>query len=195
MKSFTEGLRSSSDVNPMKLLQLKALEMANLSYDRAFSIDNSDIGGKVGEFYITILVDKFYTKVYEDKEEWFRLVLKLVINFTYFFIISVRSQFRSPKEESSQNLSDFLIQRIGGPPYYSERKGFPSLIQRHASFEMSEAGAERWLTHMNESLNEMEDDIEEKYRIELSDFLRYTAYFLLIAHETQKTMELMGPGA
>jgi hypothetical protein len=72
MEKFTEELRSASSVNPIHLLQQKALELSGLTYDQAFAIDESDIGEKLGEFYITLLVEKFYGKVYSDKDEWFR---------------------------------------------------------------------------------------------------------------------------
>ena len=59
-------------------------------------------------------------------------------------------------EDSSQNLADYLIQRTGGPPYYSERKAaFPSLIEKHQMVEMSERTAELWLKYMKESLDEV----------------------------------------
>lgn len=72
MEKFTEELRSASNVNPIHLLQQKALELSGLEYGQAFAIDESDIGQKLGEFYITLLVEKFYGKVYNDKDEWFR---------------------------------------------------------------------------------------------------------------------------
>lgn len=72
MEEFTEELRSTSSVNPIQLLQQKALELSGLTYDQAFAIDESDIGEKLGDFFITLLVEKFYGKVYNDKDEWFR---------------------------------------------------------------------------------------------------------------------------
>ena len=53
----------------------------------------------------------------------------------------------------------------------------------------------RWLKYMGESLEDMQDEIEERYRQELSDFLRYTAFFLVVAQKSQKVMESLGPGA
>jgi len=194
MEAFTEQLRSTNDMHPIKLLQSKALELSNLSYDRAFAIDDSDIAIKVGEYYITLLVEKFYRKVYDDPEDWFRL-LQIYLLMTLLLHLLYRSIFTSPIEESNQNLTDFLIQRIGGTPYYSERKGFPALIDRHAMFDMSENSAEKWLGYMDESLKEMEDDIHEKYRRELSDFMRYTAYFLVVAQKSKTILENMGPGS
>lgn len=113
----------------------------------------------------------------------------------FSFILFRRSQFKSSKEENCQNLGDFLVQRIGGASYYSERKGFPALIHRHAAFDLSEAATERWLLHMNETLDEMKDDIADEYRKQLSDFLRYTAIYLMIAQKSQKIMENLGPGS
>jgi hypothetical protein len=57
-------------------MQSQALELAGISYDDAFRIDESDIGKKLSDYHITILVQKFYLKVFEDKEEWFRSVLQ-----------------------------------------------------------------------------------------------------------------------
>ena len=48
---------------------------------------------------------------------------------------------------------------------------------------------------MGESLEDMQDEIEERYHQELSDFLRFTAFFLVVAQKSQKVMESLGPGA
>ena len=53
----------------------------------------------------------------------------------------------------------------------------------------------RWLKYMGESLEDTQDEIEGKYHQELSDFLRYTAFFLVVAQKSQKVMESLGPGA
>ena len=38
------------------------------------------------------------------------------------------------KEDAIQNQYEFFIQRFGGPPLFSERKGHPALRARHARF-------------------------------------------------------------
>ena len=46
------------------------------------------------------------TRVYDDEEEWFRSI------------------FVDPKKEDAiQNQYEFFVQRMGGPPLYSQRKG------------------------------------------------------------------------
>ena len=61
-------------INPIRQLQLDALALCGLTYDQAFAIDNSRIGIDVGEYTITKLMEVFFTMIYEDTEEWFRLV-------------------------------------------------------------------------------------------------------------------------
>jgi truncated hemoglobin YjbI len=60
-------------------------------------------------------------------------------------------------------------------------------------FEMSQRTAERWLRHMQASLDAMADEISEKFRVELMDFMTYTAYWLVLCQSTQKKFETMGP--
>jgi len=45
-------------------------------------------------------------RVYEDEEEWFREIFAV-----------------SKKEDATQNQYEFLIQRMGGPPLFSQRRG------------------------------------------------------------------------
>jgi len=45
-------------------------------------------------------------RVYDDDEEWFRSIFG-----------------NSDKEKAIQNQYEFLVQRMGGPPLYSQRRG------------------------------------------------------------------------
>lgn len=45
-------------------------------------------------------------RVYDDEEEWFRSIFA-----------------NSNKEDAIQNQYEFFVQRMGGPPIYSQRKG------------------------------------------------------------------------
>ncbi len=51
-------------------------------------------------------------------------------------------------------LRDFLVQRFGGPGRYSQARGHPRLRGRHAGFPIDPAAAQRWVTLMNESMEE-----------------------------------------
>ena len=49
----------------------------------------------------------------------------------------------------------FLEQWLGGEPRYSRERGEPFLRRRHFPFVITEAAAERWLSHMAASLSEI----------------------------------------
>lgn len=100
--------------------------------------------------------------------------------------------FTSPKETSSQNLMDYIVQRVGINPYYSERKGLPALIHRHVYFDINPKSANKWLDHMEEALDELQDEISEKNKSILLDHLRYTAFYLVAAQNLQRKMGSMG---
>jgi hemoglobin len=57
-------------------------------------------------------------------------------------------------EGAEQRLRDFLVGRLGGPPRYTEERGHPRLRARHAPFHIDQAARDRWLTLMNEALEE-----------------------------------------
>jgi truncated hemoglobin YjbI len=47
-----------------------------------------------------------FVRVYDDEEEWFRSIFA-----------------NSKKEEAIQNQYEFFVQRMGGPPLFSQRRG------------------------------------------------------------------------
>lgn len=49
---------------------------------------------------------EYNIRVYDDEEEWFRSIFA-----------------NSKKEDAIQNQYEFFVQRMGGPPLYSQRKG------------------------------------------------------------------------
>lgn len=161
--------------NPLQTLREQALKLSGLTHNQAFAIDESKISEKVGEYHVTVLMQKFYERVYEDPDEWFR------------------QYFTSDMDDAVLGMTDYLVQRIGGAPNYSARKGFNNLVKEHEMFEMSERTAKRWLEHMQAALGDMSDEIIEKFRVELFDFMRYTAFYLVVSQSTQKHMESAGP--
>lgn len=61
-------------LSPVQTLQKEALDLSGLTYEKAFSIDNTKISSTLGELSITKLFETFFSYVYNDKEEWFRYV-------------------------------------------------------------------------------------------------------------------------
>ena len=92
--------------------------------------------------------------------------------------------------------NEYLLQRLGGPSYYSDRKGHPNLIMRHAHLEITSRTAERWLEHMEESLGELENNdaiINHKQKQILMNHFRYQAYYLVAAQEAKEELGAGGP--
>ncbi|MCB1143460.1 MAG: hypothetical protein H7A24_16505 [Leptospiraceae bacterium] len=155
----------------MRDIEKQIEKMTGLSLEEAMSIDEVNLYDRLGEETFWKLSKLFYNKVYQDEEIWFRNIFK-----------------NRDIEDSIQNQVEFFIQRMGGPQYFSERKGHPALIARHMDFNMKEKAAERWLFHMKNSLEETpEIDDDSKHR--MLNYFTHTAYFLSIGvtqHQNKK---------
>ncbi|MBA0603333.1 hypothetical protein Gorai_003482 [Gossypium raimondii] len=91
----------------MQTLQEKASQWSGVDTADAFAIDDTNLFQKLGLQTFINLSTNFYTRVYDDEEEeWFRSIFS-----------------NSKKEEAIQNQYEFFVQRMGGPPLYSQRKG------------------------------------------------------------------------
>ncbi|KAF5456543.1 hypothetical protein F2P56_026013 [Juglans regia] len=149
----------------MQSLQAKASEWSGVNQDDAFAIDDANLFQKLGLRTFISLSTNFYTRVYDDEEEWFRSIFA-----------------RSKKEDAIQNQYEFFVQRMGGPPLYSQRKGHPALIARHRPFPVTHRAAERWLHHMQQAL-ESTPDIDADSKLRMLNFFRHTAFFLVAGDE------------
>ncbi|EOY29645.1 Hemoglobin 3 isoform 2, partial [Theobroma cacao] len=149
----------------MQSLQEKASEWSGVDAADAFAIDDTNLFQKLGLQTFINLSTNFYTRVYDDEEEWFRSIFA-----------------NSKKEEAIQNQYEFFVQRMGGPPLYSQRKGHPALIGRHRPFPVTHQAAERWLHHMEKAL-ESTPDIDADSKIKMMNFFRHTAFFLVAGDE------------
>ena len=139
-----------------------------LSIKEAMSIDETNLYKKLGEETFWKLSTIFYTKVFNDEELWFRNIFK-----------------NRNIEDAIQNQVEFFIQRMGGPAYFSQRKGHPALIARHMDFNMKEKAAERWLHHMKEALSEV-PAIDEDSKKRMMNYFTHTAYFLSLGVTMQQ---------
>lgn len=90
----------------MQSLQEKASEWSGVETDHAFAIDDTNLFQKLGLQTFINLSTNFYNRVYDDEEEWFRSIFA-----------------KADKEKAIQNQYEFLVQRMGGPSLYSQRRG------------------------------------------------------------------------
>ncbi|KAM7490350.1 hypothetical protein LguiA_033271 [Lonicera macranthoides] len=159
----------------MQSLQQKASEWSGVEQKDAFAIDETNLFEKLGLQTFISLSTNFYTRVYEDEEEWFRSIFA-----------------NSTKEEAIRNQYEFFVQRMGGPPLFSQRKGHPALIGRHRPFPVTHRAAERWLNHMQQALDSIMD-IDPDSKIKMMNFFRHTAFFLVAGDELKNQNQLTRP--
>ncbi|ERN03908.1 hypothetical protein AMTRI_Chr05g73510 [Amborella trichopoda] len=149
----------------MQSLQQKASEWSGVKLEDAFAIDETNLFQTLGLQAFIDLSTNFYGRVYADEEEWF---------------LSIFSN--SKKEDAIRNQYEFFVQRMGGPPLYSERRGHPALIGRHRPFPVTHQAAERWLHHMNAALDTT-SNIDPDSKLKMKNFFRHTAFFLVAGDE------------
>ncbi|XP_008445042.2 two-on-two hemoglobin-3 isoform X1 [Cucumis melo] len=142
----------------MQSLQDKASEWSGVKREDAFAIDEVNLFQKLGLQTFVTLSTKFYNRVYDEEEEWFRSIFG-----------------NSKKEDAIQNQYEFFVQRMGGPPLYSQRKGHPALIGRHRPFPVTHRAAERWLHHMQLALDET-PDIDADSKVRMINFFRHVFF-------------------
>ncbi len=100
----------------------------------------------LGEERLTILLDKFYDKVFSSE--------KIAHLFT-----------KTPKEEIKRKQHLFLTQFLGGPPRYTNEIGNPKMRQRHLPHRITEEAKEEWLRCMKEAIQELDWDDRSKYAL------------------------------
>ncbi|XP_022854563.1 two-on-two hemoglobin-3-like [Olea europaea var. sylvestris] len=157
----------------MQSLQEKASEWSGVNQNDAFAIDQTNLYQKLGLQTFINLSTNFYNRVYDDEEEWFRSIFA-----------------NSRKEDAIQNQYEFFVQRMGGPPLYSQRRGHPALIARHRPFPITHQAAERWLHHMEQALDNT-TDIDSDSKIKMMNFFRHTAFFLVAGDELKNKKQSM----
>jgi hemoglobin len=89
----------------------------------------------------------------------------------------LRPMYPGDLEAAERRLFLFMVQYLGGPATYSERRGHPRLRMRHVNFPIDEDARDRWLRHMKRSLDAIELDEESRnflwsYFTQTADFLR-----------------------
>ena len=153
----------------MQAILSQASSLSGVSEDDAFQIDNikPSLYERFGHDTFVQLSTIFYTAVYADEEKWFADIFA-----------------GSAKEEAIQNQYEFFIQRMGGPPLYSKRKGHPALIGRHRPYTITVEAAKRWMYHMRNAVEQVENIKNDKEGKEaLLNFLSHSAFFVQRGNE------------
>lgn len=87
------------------------------------------------------------------------------------------------KDDMTQNMYEFLIERFGGPKYFTERKGTPALYHRHHDVAFTEDNCDAWLELMRRSLREQPELIDDDTCNVLMNYFTYTAHSIMVYHK------------
>jgi truncated hemoglobin YjbI len=163
-------------------LQDEALKLSGVSIEEsqvALKLTPS-IYGRLGEKGILELTTLFYDQVFQDdrvEAAWFLNIFS-----------------SSTKNEAIDNQFRFLVQTLGGPSLYTEKKGkYTRLVGRHANYNIGVRAAHRWNQHMQVALNAhpmLQQD--EEARSALEKYFSYTAYYIVAASQFMRPDQLSG---
>lgn len=121
-------------------------------------LDELDIFERIGEDGFERLVRGFYARVPDDD----------ILGPLYPADDMAGAEVR---------LRDFLVGRFGGPMRYVEQRGHPRLRARHAPFPVDDRARDRWVSLMNQALDEAA--LPEDAADVLRRFFESTATFLI----------------
>lgn len=78
---------------------------------------------------------------------------------------NIRNMFPESVEESIEKSADFMVQVLGGPPYYSQKYGPPRMRMRHIPFVIDEKARRAWLGCYKSALEIVQINDPEKTQI------------------------------
>ena len=111
---------------------------------------------RIGDANIKKLIHDFYIELRKDE--------------------ILRPMYKEALDEAEERLYLFMVQYLGGPKHYNEKRGLPKLRQRHAEFKVNEKAKDNWLNNMKIALSKSEiDSDDQKF---LWDYFVQTANFL-----------------
>ncbi|MBU1368010.1 MAG: cyanoglobin [Bacteroidetes bacterium] len=89
----------------------------------------------------------------------------------------LRPMYPGDLEAAERRLFMFLVQYLGGPATYSERRGHPRLRMRHQVFPIDTDARDRWLNCMSIAMKKVTMDEESRkflwaYFANTAEFLR-----------------------
>lgn len=88
----------------------------------------------------------------------------------------LKPMYQGDFEGAEERLFLFIIQYLGGPETYNDKRGYPRLRQRHIVFPITDDAKQHWLKNMERALELSEIGKTEKEF--LWEYFQQTAEFL-----------------
>jgi len=158
----------------------EAAALSGVSAEEALEVDKVCLYDRLGEAVLRRLSTAFYERVYCDTVPLPSGPL-------------LRAAFaNTTKADAAANQALFLVERLGGPKLFSERKGRLALISRHAPYAgVTREAAERWLQHMHAALDSV-PEVDEDSKHRLSRFFKYNAFLITEGRQLVNPQRIIG---
>jgi truncated hemoglobin YjbI len=152
------------------LLEEGAKELSGISLERAKALDDINLVKKCGEVAFIRLAESFVSQAFDN--------------------LTLGPMFAGiEQDEMTQSLYEYFIQRFGGRPYFTERKGTVSLFRRHRHVTINETTCDVWLRIMGGCLENLVPSVfDSKSARILMDHLRYTCGALMAYHRDARAL-------
>ena len=144
----------------MPKIDAEARKVSRISHEDTMLMDSKGVNfaKALDEPAIIKLIEKFFELVEQDDETWFTDIYK---------------HSEVPRDELVQSYFEYLIQRLGGPPYYSERAGHPNLISLHSDIGIDVSRKNKWLSLMEDAMDTMDHIFDGDVRSHLMMFFSH----------------------
>jgi truncated hemoglobin YjbI len=96
------------------------------------------------------------------------------------------------REELVQSYYEYINQRLGGRPYFSDRRGHPNLVSFHAQVGITGKCQYKWLSFMEDAIDALDDVIGSDVKSMLMTFFTHlcstyqTATKVMESHESAR---------
>jgi len=112
---------------------------------------------KIGQRKLKKLIHDFYSEIRNDE--------------------LLSPMYKGDFEAAEERLYLFIIQYLGGPDTYNQRRGHPKLRMRHVLFPITEEAKQHWLNCMKIAFDKSEIETSDKeflwnYFQQTADFLK-----------------------
>lgn len=93
------------------------------------------------------------------------------------------------REELVQSYYEYLNQRLGGRPYFSDRRGHPNLVSFHAQVGITPKCQYKWLSLMEDAMDLMDDVITADMKSMLMTFFTHVCSTYQVATTVMESHE------
>jgi truncated hemoglobin YjbI len=110
----------------------------------------------------------------DPEDEWFK---------------KMYSESSMNRDELTQSYYEYIHQRLGGKPYFSDRRGHPNLVSFHAQVGVTIRCQHKWLTLMEDAIDALDELISSDQKSLLMTFFTHLCSTYQVATKVMESHE------